>query len=664
VVLTYGTGAEHEPLLASLLVEGMAPERILIVHNPAAPGEPDPTLPPGCELLRASHNLGYAGGMNLGIERQLDRGCELLLLLTHDARLREGALAALIGAAEAQPEYGALGPALVFAGSEDPFSFGGITRANGTMAHRSKRPSETSGIATCDWIDGGTMLIRAGALAQTGGFDERFWSYCEEAELCLRISRAGFRVGVLLDAVADQSPGGPKRPGPWAYLLTRNGTAYAHRAVGLRGLAFLNGRAALSVAWELTRALSRALHLRPGPAGDPWAVAVGISRGTLDFYRRRWGPPPRLPGAGDVGNLEAPASAPAPVEDTERPRVLQLGPDVRGGMRAVMHGLFASPLGERYRLEFVATHRGTGPLERLAVYCLGLWRLTWWSLRGRGRIVHVHATVRGSMLRKAFCVLLAKALRRRAILHMHSGPGDVVFERTKLGPLRVALFRRMFRRADVVLAVSAASGAALEETYGARDVVVVPNPAPEVPAVPLEANGPPTALYVGGFANRVKGGEELIAALAQPALAELDATLAGPGELPPAGRELLADRPRLEWRGWLGEEEREEALRAAAIFVLPSTSEGLPMALLEAMAWGRAIVATAVGGVPDVLTDGSDALIVPPGEPEALAAALARLAGDADLCQRLGPAARERARRLNAEEVTDRLDRIYTDLLA
>jgi N-acetylglucosaminyl-diphospho-decaprenol L-rhamnosyltransferase len=306
-VLTYGTGAEHEPLLTSLLAEGMSPEGILVVHNPATPDEPDPALPSGVELLRASHNLGYAAAMNLGMRRQLGRECERLLLLTHDARLRPGALAALVSAAEANPQYGVLGPALVFTGTDKPFSFGGITRANGTMAHRRERPGSKDGIAACDWIDGGTMLFRREAIEHTGGFDERFWSYCEEAELCLRISRAGFRVGVLPDAIADQSPGGPKRPGPWAYLLTRNGTAYACRAAGLRGLGFLTASAVLNASWELTRAFARRLRLRRGPAGERWAVAVGIARGLMDFYRRRWGPPPRLPGAGDVGNVEPPA---------------------------------------------------------------------------------------------------------------------------------------------------------------------------------------------------------------------------------------------------------------------------------------------------------------------------------------------------------------------
>lgn len=349
----------------------------------------------------------------------------------------------------------------------------------------------------------------------------------------------------------------------------------------------------------------------------------------------------------------------------ESPCVLQLGPDVPGGMRAVMRGLFASPLGNRYRLVFVATHRGTGPIERLSVFCLALWRLTWWSVSGGGRIVHIHATVRGSMLRKAICVLLARALRRRVILHMHSGPGDVAAERARLGSVRAALFRRAFRAADVVLAVSAASAAALEEAYAVGGVLVVPNAAPEAPDVPPgRGEGEARALYLGGFANPVKGGEELLAALERPEVESLAVVLCGPGELPERGLELLAGRPEIEWRGWLGEEEKGELLRRAAIFVLPSTSEGLPMAVLEAMAWGRAIVATAVGGVPEVLADGVEGLVVPPGDPGALAGALAELAADAELRERLGTAARERARRLNAEEVTGRLEAIYAELLS
>lgn len=308
VVLTYGSSGRHERLLASLRDEGVPVERVLVVHNPAAAGEPDPALPPGCELLRASHNLGYAAAMNLGIERQLERGCELLLLLTDDARLRAGALARLLAAAEAAPGYGLLGPTLVFGSAEEPFSVGGLTRANGTMTHRTAAPTGGAEIVDCDWVDGGTILFRAAALARVGGFDERFWSYCEEAELCLRFARAGYGVGVVTAAVAEQTPGGPQRFGPWSYLMTRNGAAYAWRAARLRGLAFFSARAVLTVLYELARSLAHGLRLRRGPAAEPWALAVGTARGLLDFYRRRWGPPPPLPGAGDVSNVEPPAT--------------------------------------------------------------------------------------------------------------------------------------------------------------------------------------------------------------------------------------------------------------------------------------------------------------------------------------------------------------------
>jgi glycosyltransferase involved in cell wall biosynthesis len=84
--------------------------------------------------------------------------------------------------------------------------------------------------------------------------------------------------------------------------------------------------------------------------------------------------------------------------------------------------------------------------------------------------------------------------------------------------------------------------------------------------------------------------------------------------------------------------------------------------LLEAMSWGCAIVATRVGGVPEILTDGEDSLLVQPGDPDELERALVRLAGDARLRARLGAAARARAERLNSDEVCGRLDAVYREL--
>lgn len=348
-----------------------------------------------------------------------------------------------------------------------------------------------------------------------------------------------------------------------------------------------------------------------------------------------------------------------------KPRVLQVGPDVPGGMRTSMRALFASPLARSFELDVVATHRGSGTAQRLLVYGRALMVIAAWSLRGRGRIVHVHSTVRGSMYRKAGCVLLAKLLRRRVVFHLHSGPGDIETFRSRLGRLDLAYLRAGFRAADVVLAVSDASARALAQAFGAEGIAVVPNAVPDVPARPRRepGEGPPLAVYLGGFANPVKGGEVLLEALQSPAVGSLRIVLAGPGDPPWGGGEPPAASASASWRGWLDEGEKDELLGEADVFVLASTSEGLPMVVLEAMSRGLAIVATAVGGVPDVVSDRVEALVVEPGNPAALAAALGELGSDPELRLSLGAAALRRSAEFSPEAVAGRVERIYRALL-
>jgi len=303
-VLAYGGGGEFTAVVDSLLAAGVPASAVLVVHNQARPGEPPPAAYGGCEIVQTDRNLGYAGGMNVGVSRLLARGVDQILLLTHDASLRPGALEALRAALAAQPRFGILAPALVLAGSDIPFSFGGLTSADGATSHLKEPPAQTAdGVFACDWVDGGTMLVRREVFERVGDFDERFWGYCEEADLCLRSRQAGLGVGVVLAARADQMPGMTKRLGAWAYLITRNGIEYARRAAGVRGLVAITARSVWIVVLSLLRTGLRGLRLRPGPAAEPWALAVGTARGAIDRYRGRWGPPPPdLPGMGDLGN--------------------------------------------------------------------------------------------------------------------------------------------------------------------------------------------------------------------------------------------------------------------------------------------------------------------------------------------------------------------------
>ena len=351
---------------------------------------------------------------------------------------------------------------------------------------------------------------------------------------------------------------------------------------------------------------------------------------------------------------------------SERPRVLQLGPDVRGGMRAVMRGLFASPLGERYRLETVATHRGTGP-GRAAGRLLRCSLAVGLVEPQRPRPDRPHPRHRAGQH-------AAQVLRRPARQGAASPRRPPHALRSRRRRLRADEVRSCqggalpphVPAADVVLAVSAASATALEEAYGASGVVVVPNAAPAAPAVPRRPRRASRRRPSTSAASpiRVKGGEELLAALARPEAEAARGRARRPGRAA-AGRARAARRAvrgSSGGAGWTRKRRRSCCARPR------SSSSPPPRRGCRWRCWRRwrgdgRSSPRRLAASPTCSADGEDALLVPPGDPPALAAALARLAADAELRERLGAAARERARRLNAEEVTDRLDGIYRELL-
>jgi glycosyltransferase involved in cell wall biosynthesis len=116
--------------------------------------------------------------------------------------------------------------------------------------------------------------------------------------------------------------------------------------------------------------------------------------------------------------------------------------------------------------------------------------------------------------------------------------------------------------------------------------------------------------------------------------------------------------------GFLGEQRQvADVLAALDVFVLPSRHEGLGVAILEAMAMGLPVVASAVGGIPEAVASGRTGILVPAEDPDALAAAIFALGRDPEHARRMGSAGRERViAEFSIEAMTSRYERLYEEV--
>ena len=130
----------------------------------------------------------------------------------------------------------------------------------------------------------------------------------------------------------------------------------------------------------------------------------------------------------------------------------------------------------------------------------------------------------------------------------------------------------------------------------------------------------------------------------KPSLAPFVAKVVGAGPLADRLQDLVRDRglsEHVQLLGGRGQDELPDLYRWADVFCLPSSREGVPVVLMEAMATELPVVTTPVAGIPELVTSGLSGLFVPPGDADAVAAALSELAGDRDRRALLGRAGRQ-----------------------
>lgn len=336
----------------------------------------------------------------------------------------------------------------------------------------------------------------------------------------------------------------------------------------------------------------------------------------------------------------------------------------RGGIAAVVNAYRAGGLFERWPIDYVPTHRDGGVARKLLTLVKALLSVIALLATHRRVVVHVHSASRASFWRKSIFMTIAMIAKCPVILHLHGGEFAQFYD-TECGKVRRRIVRFFLERATRVIVLSELWRAWITTIADNRRVVCIPNPVCEVEEEP-RSHRRNIVLFLGRLERR-KGVFDLLDAIAalRTHVPDIRLVCAGDGDLESVARyaERLGIENAVSLPGWVGPAERQSLMNLAAVYVLPSYAEGLPVSLLEAMAAGLPVAAASVGGIPDVVADGINGFLFAPGDGAMLQRLLRRLMHDPELGRRTALAARETIRmRFAKERVLAQLDELYRDL--
>jgi glycosyltransferase involved in cell wall biosynthesis len=360
----------------------------------------------------------------------------------------------------------------------------------------------------------------------------------------------------------------------------------------------------------------------------------------------------------------------------KRPVVLLLGPsrEAISGVSTHVNALTDSPLGVCFSLEHFqvgSEGRKEGAFAKLMRFLFSPLGLMFAIFRFDASVVHINTSLNAKAFWRDLAYLaVAKTCGARVVYQVHGG----ALRRFASHPLMAALVRAAMRLADRVVVLSRAELQAFRDIAPAAPVEAIPNGIDCVPyrkynRAASDPAAPLRLTYIGRLAAG-KGLRETIEGLAAARNSGVAAELviAGGGPEEPRLRRWVREagiEGAVSFAGPSYGEQKARLLSHSDVVVLASYSEGLPYAVLEAMAAGVVPVVTPVGGVPDVLTEGEHGHFVEVGSSEAVARAICALARDRRGLARMSAACRKRiATAYSIDRVANDFTVLYSRLCA
>ena len=312
-----------------------------------------------------------------------------------------------------------------------------------------------------------------------------------------------------------------------------------------------------------------------------------------------------------------------------------------------------------------STPNGEGVRWFLRSTLLSLYLAARFPFRPAPDVVHVHTSHYFSFYLSSFYTLFASYVWDcPVVLHTHGSSFDEFVLTDSLLAQRFQSW--VFASSDAVVVLSEYWRQVVERRAPEEAVVVLPNAVSVEEYTPEFGVEPPHVVFVSNHIRRT-GLPEFVEAVRElserPALV-FEVTICGSGPLSDMASELAEAYEHVRYLGYVDEPTKREVLDGGSVYVLPTHAEGLPIALLEGMAGGNAVVSTDVGGIPE-LVGPENGVVVSPGDVEGLTAAMGELIDSPERVDAMARANRDLVvERYSWDSVTDDLTALYDDLLA
>ncbi len=337
----------------------------------------------------------------------------------------------------------------------------------------------------------------------------------------------------------------------------------------------------------------------------------------------------------------------------------------RGGMRSVVEAYQRDGLFDRWQFRWLWTHCEGGWLIKLITAASAYFQMIYLILRGKVSFMHVHAAMRGSFWRKNLFITTARLLGVPSILHLHGSEMKTFYQALPNSGKR--LVKWALENTDVVLVLSESWKTFILGAAEKANVIVINN----YVTMPTGASKKKSeddfnVLFLGILGER-KGVFDLLKAwpevLKKSPTAKL--LIGGNGEIEKS-KQLAASlgiSHAVEFLGWVDEVEKQSFLELAHVFVLPSYNEGLPMSVLEAMSYEVPVVTTTVGGIPELIQNGENGILIEPGDQSALSSALIKLGLDDRYRNAIAKAGKKRVKESFSDQtVIPQLEHVYAKI--